>query len=293
MTRWKNITLHLPGLDLNTISDQLSVLDIASITIKDKRNENESDWFDDPENPTVLYGKTHDLVLLVSNGTDVNQLMSQIRLILNLDYAPEYSEEIFEDKDWVTYTQSLFKEILISDSLRIVPPWEAESNFSGQSIIIQPGNGFGTGTHPTTQLCIKWLHENIIGGESVLDYGCGSGILSIAAKKLGAEHVEGVEIDSLAINNARTNNELNQTSIPFYQADNFESETKYDIVVANILSSTLIKLAPTLENYTKGHLILSGIFKDQTNDVIEAYASWIELLVIDEMDGWILLEGEL
>jgi len=293
MTRWKNITLHLPGLDLNTISDQLSVLDIASITIKDKRNEFASDWFDDPENPTVLYGKTHDLVLLVSNGTDVNQLMSQIRLILNLDYAPEYSEEIFEDKDWVTYTQSLFKEILISDSLRIVPPWEAESNFSGQSIIIQPGNGFGTGTHPTTQLCIKWLHEKIIGGEYVLDYGCGSGILSIAAKKLGAEHVEGVEIDSLAIDNARTNNELNQTSIPFYHADNFESEINYDIVVANILSSTLIKLAPTLENYTKGNLILSGILKDQTNHVIEAYASWIDLLVIDEMDGWILLVGEL
>jgi len=293
MTMWKNITLNLPGLDLNTVSDQLSDLNIASITIKDKRNEMESDWFDDPENPTDLHGDTHNLVLLVSNETNVNQFMSQIRDILNLDYSPDYNEEIFEDKDWVTYTQSQFHEIRISDTLRIVPPWESDSTFSGKSIIIQPGSGFGTGTHPTTQLCLKWIESNIKGGESVLDYGCGSGILSIAAKKLGAEHVEGVEIDPLAIQNARINNELNQTSVPFHHAENFKFDEKFDIVVANILSSILIKLAPTLKKYTKGQLVLSGILENQVGEVIQAYSKWISLSVVKEMDGWVLLDGKL
>ena len=204
-------------------------------------------------------------------------------------YAPDYVEEIFEDKDWVTYTQSQFKEIFISDSLRIVPPWESNSEFSGQSIIIQPGSGFGTGTHPTTQLCLRWLENNLKENNTVLDYGCGSGVLSIAAKVLGAGFVEGVEIDPKAILNAEQNNELNNLMIPYHHPDSFESNEKYDIVIANILADILIRLAPTLGPFIGHKLVLSGILENQAKDVIQSYSEWVSLSVQAEMGGWILL----
>jgi ribosomal protein L11 methyltransferase len=290
---WKNITLDFPGMDLHHISDLLSTLDVASVMIKDKQREADSNWFDDPENPNPLSGDTHAVVLMIPGNQDVNQLIHEIQIILNLDRLPDYIEEIFEDRDWVTYTQSQFKEIRISDSFRIVPPWESKSYFDGQSIIIQPGSGFGTGTHPTTQLCLQWLENNLKGNESVLDFGCGSGILSIGAKLLGAGYVEGVENDQLAINNANRNNELNHTSIPFHHSDKFDANQKYDVVIANILSSILIRLATKIGPLIGYKLVLSGILENQAENVIQAYSEWVNLSTQDELDGWVLVAGQL
>jgi ribosomal protein L11 methyltransferase len=290
---WKNITIDFPGADLRYVSDLFLTLDVVSIMIKDKLKEPDSSWVDDPENPNPLSGDTHVIVLMIHENQDVDQLMYEIQIIMNLDNAPDYVEEIFEDKDWVTYTQSQFKEIFISDSLRIVPPWESNSEFSGQSIIIQPGSGFGTGTHPTTQLCLRWLENNLKENNTVLDYGCGSGVLSIGAMKLGAGFVEGVELDPLAIDNAKQNNELNGLSIPFYRPDKFISILKYDIVIANILATILIRLAPELGPRIGKKLMLSGILKNQTDEVIHTYSGWVDLSVQDEMKGWILLAGQL
>ena len=289
MKLWKNITLDFPGTNLHYISDLFSTLDVASIMIKDKLKEPDSNWVDDPDNPNPLSGDTHVIVLMIHDDQDVDQLMYEIQIILNLENAPDYTEEIFEDKDWVTYTQSQFKEILISDSLRIVPPWESNSEFSGQTIIIQPGSGFGTGTHPTTQLCLRWLENNLKANNTVLDYGCGSGVLSIAAKILGAGFVEGVEIDPKAILNAEQNNELNNLMIPYHHPDSFESNEKYDIVIANILTAILIRLAPTLGPFIGHKLVLSGILENQAKDIIQSYSEWVSLSVQDEMDGWVLL----
>ncbi len=293
MKMWKNITLDFPGMDLHHISDLLSTLDVASVMIKDKQREADSNWFDDPENPNPLSGDTHAVVLMIPGNQDVNQLIHEIQIILNLDRLPDYIEEIFEDRDWVTYTQSQFKEIRISDSFRIVPPWESKSYFDGQSIIIQPGSGFGTGTHPTTQLCLQWLENNLKGNESVLDFGCGSGILSIGAKLLGAGYVEGVENDQLAINNANRNNELNHTSIPFHHSDKFDANQKYDVVIANILSSILIRLATKIGPLIGYKLVLSGILENQAENVIQAYSEWVNLSTQDELDGWVLMAGQL
>ena len=293
MKMWKNITLDFPGMELHHISDLLSTLDVASVMIKDKQREADSNWFDDPENPNPLSGDTHAVVLMIPGDQDVNQLIHEIQIILNLDRLPDYIEEIFEDRDWVTYTQSQFKEIRISDSFRIVPPWESKSYFDGQSIIIQPGSGFGTGTHPTTQLCLQWLENNLKGNESVLDFGCGSGILSIGAKLLGAGYVEGVENDQLAINNANRNNELNHTSIPFHHSDKFDANQKYDVVIANILSSILIRLATKIGPLIGYKLVLSGILENQAENVIQAYSEWVNLSTQDELDGWALMAGQL
>ncbi len=291
MKTWKNITLDFPGMDLRHVSDLLSTLDVSSVMVKDKRNESDSNWVDDPDNPNPLSGDTHSIVLMISGDQNVNHLMEQVQLTLNLDTLPDYTEEIFEDRDWVTYTQSQFKEIKISDSLRIIPPWESESYFDGQTIIIQPGSGFGTGTHPTTQLCLRWLEINLKRNETVLDYGSGSGILSIGAMKLGAGFVEGVELDPLAIDNAKQNNELNGLSIPFYRPDKFISTLKYDIVIANILATILIRLAPELGPRIGKKLVLSGILKNQTDKVIHTYSEWVNLSIQDEMDGWVILVG--
>jgi len=293
MKMWKNITIDFPGADLRYVSDLFLTLDVVSIMIKDKLKEPDSSWVDDPENPNPLSGDTHVIVLMIHENQDVDQLMYEIQIIMNLDNAPDYVEEIFEDKNWVTYTQSQFKEIFISDSLRIVPPWESNSEFSGQSIIIQPGSGFGTGTHPTTQLCLRWLENNLKENNTVLDYGCGSGVLSIGAKILGASFVEGVEIDSKAILNAEQNNELNNLMIPFHHSDSFESNEKYDIVIANILADILIRLAPTLGQFIGDKLVLSGILENQAKDVILSYSERVSLSVQNEMDGWVLLAGQL
>ncbi|MBT4154446.1 MAG: 50S ribosomal protein L11 methyltransferase [Candidatus Marinimicrobia bacterium] len=291
MKKWKNISLNLPAIDLKDASDKLSDLDIVSFTIKDRRDEQNSDWVDDPNLPKILTGDHYFLTLMVESQTNIKKLITQVQSCLKLKEKPIYFEEVFEDKDWVKHTQSLFKEIEISDSLRIIPPWESESPFDGQSIIIQPGSGFGTGSHPTTRLCLRWLENNIKKNESVLDFGCGSGILSIGAKMLGAGDVVGVEIDHLAINNANQNNELNSVSISYHEPDNFETKQKYDIVIANILSSILIRLAPTLGPLINNKIILSGILVEQAEMVIKSYSEWVNLSVLDEMDGWVLLSN--
>jgi len=291
MKTWKNITLELPNLDLQLASDILFSLEILSITILDKQNESDSEWFDDPNNPLLLTGNTHKLVLLIHSRQDVNRLISDIMTILNLKESPSYHEEIFEDIDWVTHTQSQFKEIIISNSLRIVPPWKTNSAFTGHTIIIQPGSGFGTGSHPTTQLCLKWLENNLKGKESILDYGCGWGILSIGAMKIGANFAEGVELDPLAIQNAKQNNELNNLSIPFHHPDTFKAKEKYDIVIANILANILMRLSPIIGPLFEQNLVLSGILESQAKHVIQNYSQWGDLSVQDEMDGWVLLSN--
>ena len=293
MKRWKNITLNLPGMNLDEVSDTLSSLDILSISIIDKRNEHQSDWVDDPKNPTELSGETFSIVLLVDYCLNVKKLMIEIQRCLSLDFVPYYSEEILKDRDWVTYTQSLFTEIKISDSLRIVPEWESDSKFDGKTIIIQPGSGFGTGSHPTTQLCLHWLENNLKLNDSVLDYGSGSGILSIGAKMCGAGFVEGVEIDPHAIRNANMNSKLNQYVIPFHSAEHFIPRQNYTVIIANILSTILLRLAPIIGPTLSHKLVLSGVLVNQVGGVIQAYSKWVNLSVIDELDGWVLLSGSM
>lgn len=291
MKVWKNITIELPGYDLTNIFEKLGNLDIISITIKDKRNEIESDWYEDPRNPGKLNGDTHNIVLLVDVDTEVSEIISEIKFELNIDYFPAYKEETFKDKNWVRYSQSQFSTIKINDILRITPPWKKDTSFQGRSIVIQPGSGFGTGEHPTTYMCLKWLCKNIKGGESVLDYGCGSGILSITAKKLGADVVKGIDIDNRAINNANHNNKLNQTNVPFLISDDYVPKKKYQIIIANILLSTLIKLEPKLSIAGNSKIILSGVLEKQVPEISAIFDHWVKLKIEDEMNGWVLLEG--
>tara|TARA_B100000424_G_scaffold158649_1_gene121312 strand:+ start:3249 stop:4142 length:894 start_codon:yes stop_codon:yes gene_type:complete len=295
MPAWKNITLSIFDKDLETVSDLLSSIKrILSITIIDRLPENESQWFDHPDKKPSLMGRTHLIQLLVSAPTESTALVNDISLLIDGASIDVISEEIFEDRDWIKHSKKQFTEIIISSRLRIIPPWIVDKGFSGETIIIEPGSGFGIGSHPTTQLCIRWIEDQISINDKVLDYGCGSGILSIISKKLGVKKVIGVDNDHQALKNAERNKQLNSMEIDFVHTDNYQGSLKYDIVIANILLNTIIGLKETLISSLNpdGTLILTGILKDQAIELISSFSPEINLNIIEEQEGWLLFQGK-
>ena len=213
--------------------------------------------------------------------------------------APQ--EKIVEEQDWVRLTQSQFAPIQIGERIWVVPSWhDAPTDPNAICLAVDPGLAFGTGSHPTTHLCLLWLeqHHNLQ-NQSLLDYGCGSGILAIAAAKLGAKPVVGTDIDPQAMVAARSNAEINNTVIRFVlpneNAPELAAETKYDIVMANILANPLQVLAPALVNKMRpgGQIVLSGVLARQAEEVIATYSQWLTLSVWKESEGWVCLHGTL
>ena len=293
MKYWKNITIDLPEMNLEDAMDKLLEMNIVSVTILDKREVKDSDWFHDHTKPLAFSHKTHQISILIDDEYETIKLIDNIKIKLDLKESPYFVEKIFKDQDWNTYTQSQFNEIIVSKSLRVIPPWLNKQGFEGNTIIIQPGSGFGTGTHPTTRLCLKWLEINDIGSDSLLDFGSGSGVLAITARKLGASFVEGIEIDAKAIDNANHNSMLNGVDIHFHKTEESLKDERYDNVVANILADTIVDISPKLKRLTRKRLALSGILIDQAERVIDTYSDWICLKVSEEIDNWVLLDGKL
>ena len=293
MKYWKNITIDLPEIDLEVATDKILDLKILSVTIIDRRDLRESDWFHKSTEPISFNSETHQISILIDEKHDSEELINSITNILGLDENPKYKEEKILDKDWVEHTHQQFNVILVTNSLRIVPPWSIGSDFDGHTVIIEPGSGFGVGTHPTTQLCLRWMEQNIVSGDSFLDFGSGSGVLSIFAKKLNCIKVEGIEIDQKAIDNAKHNIKLNKVNIPFHRSEQNIIKNSFDNVVANILSETLIDLSPKLRLLTNKRLALSGILDNQVDRIIKKFSEWIELRVHAKYDDWVILDGEL
>ena len=293
MKYWKNITIDLPEIDLEVASDKILDLNILSVTIIDRRDPRESDWFHKSTEPISFNSETHQISILIDEKHDSEELINSITNILELNENPLYKEQKILDKDWVEHTHQQFNVILVTNSLRIVPPWSIGSDFDGHTVIIEPGSGFGVGTHPTTQLCLRWMEQNIVSGDSFLDFGSGSGVLSIFAKKLNCIKVEGIEIDQKAIDNAKHNIKLNKVNIPFHRSEQNIIKNSFDNVVANILSETLIDLSPKLRLLTNKRLALSGILNNQVDRVIKKFSEWIELRVHAKYDDWVILDGEL
>ena len=293
MKYWKNITIELPKINLEEVSDKLMELDIIAVVIKDKRNINDSDWFHKNTEPVKYDSETHSVSLTVEGSLNNKALLKEVVHSLKLNKIPKFSEEKFQDQDWELYTQNQFSEIIISKTLKVVPPWTPKKKFDGINIIIEPGSGFGVGTHPTTQLCMQWLESNVNNGKSLLDYGSGSGILSITAKMLGFEQVVGIEIDSRAIDNARNNCLLNDTHINFYETDHLLNGKNFDIIIANIYSGIIIDISERLRKFANNQIALSGILSNQVDKVIDAFSNWIELKIDDKREEWVILSGRL
>ncbi|MET3106117.1 ribosomal protein L11 methyltransferase [Oxalobacteraceae bacterium GrIS 2.11] len=206
--------------------------------------------------------------------------------------VPAHTLRSVADQDWVRLTQSQFEPMLIGERIWVVPSWHSAPDPDAIILELDPGLAFGTGSHPTTRLCMEWLEQHPPVNQSVLDYGCGSGILAIVAKKLGAAQVDGVDIDPQAIISAEFNATRNQCAIDFYLPNQIRT-TKFDVVVANILANPLKLMAPMLANKIAdgGALVLSGVLERQAEEVIAVYAPFISLSVWQEREGWVALHG--
>ncbi len=206
---------------------------------------------------------------------------------------PPHETLIVEEQDWVRATQAQFGPIRIAEDFWIVPSWAQAPAPDAINLRLDPGLAFGTGSHPTTSLCLEWLRAHVRGGESLLDYGCGSGILAIAGARLGAARVVGTDVDPLAMRASEDNARANGVTASFVPPDELPRAT-FDMVVANILANPLMLLAPALALRVRpgGRIALSGILDSQADAVAATYAPWFTIAPWKVRDGWVLLAGE-
>lgn len=283
------------------LSDVLLELGALSVSVEDADGDTEAEQalFGEPGmEPEVCAWNRNRVVALLPDTMEVEELIHQLLLTGVLDEAElEWSLREVPDTDWVRLTQSQFGPIEVGEHILIVPSWHKDDHpqlDAGERVQIQldPGLAFGTGSHPTTHLCLEWQAAHLPAQASVLDYGCGSGILAIAAKKLGAARTMGTDIDVQAVNSTRYNAQVNNVDVEAYLPDELPAGES-DVVVANILSNPLKVLAPMLANRVRpgGYLVLSGIFEWQAQEMIDVYAPFLPLQVWREREGWVCLAG--
>lgn len=290
---WLSITAEIGAREAESFSDALLEIGAISVDIHDPNAGTpiEQPIFNEPEEPCEKMWDTARVTALFNPGTDPEHLVEDAAGKAGLDHVPDYVVGQVQEQDWVRLTQSQFSPIRISDRLWITPTWHDSPEPDAVNLVLDPGLAFGTGSHPTTRLCLEWLDEHIEGGEDVLDYGCGSGILAIAAMKLGASLAVGIDIDPQAILSSRQNAEQNRVEIPFFTPRE-APRRNYDIVVANILTNPLKLLAPLLAESAGDRIVLSGILERQAPEVMAIYAQWFEMKEPVLSEGWACLAGK-
>lgn len=292
---WLSLVVDSDAEHAEALSEALLELGALSVDLLDADADtpDEQAIFGEPGEPPPGVWQHNCVSALFDSDTDVSAILLKAIANIGLEQLPEHRIETLADNDWVRLTQSQFEPIPISPRLWIVPTWHTPSDPSAINIVLDPGLAFGTGSHPTTRLCLRWLDTNMQGGESVLDYGCGSGILAIAALKLGAARAVGVDVDSQAVIASRDNAIANRVkNVQFYLPDD-APQSSYDLVVANILTNPLRILAPLLAKATRsgGQIVLSGILEEQAQDVMNIYQQWFDLNAPIFEDGWSCLSG--
>ena len=292
---WLALELTLDAAQVTALSDALLKAGAISVDVADARagTEQETPIFQEPGNGAVLAYGCNRLIALFDPDTDAAAALSRACAAAGLHPVPEYRIAEVPEQDWVKLSQSQFVPMRVSARLWVVPSWHAAPDGSAINIVLDPGLAFGTGSHPTTRLCLDWLDRHLFPGSSVIDYGCGSGILAIAAAKLGAGRVIGVDIDPLALVASRYNAEQNRVAATFVGVDRPQPKAA-DVVMANILSNPLKILAPLLSELTVpgGHVVLSGILAAQARAVADAYLEWFDMEPPVEEQGWIRLCGK-
>jgi ribosomal protein L11 methyltransferase len=290
---WLSLKIESGDQTADLLSDALLDLGAISASIEDAHAETpqEQALFGEPGDPPPGLWQQNIVSALFADNVAIPDILQSLQQMTGLQ-GLSYSSEIIAEQDWVRATQSQFAPIRIGDRLWIVPSWHDAPDPDALNIILDPGLAFGTGSHPTTHLCLSWLREQVTGPLTVLDYGCGSGILAIAANKMGAGRVIGTDIDPQAIEASLYNASNNQASAEFYLPDQLP-EVQADIVVANILSSALTVLAPALAATCKGggRIALSGILEPQAKQVSQVYEEWFDMEAPVPMEGWVLLTG--
>ncbi|MCX7627415.1 MAG: 50S ribosomal protein L11 methyltransferase [Methylophilaceae bacterium] len=290
---WLSLKMEAAGQTAEILSEALLALGALSVSIEDADADtpDEVPIFGEPGSGESALWKRSVVSALFDIDSDLDGIARNAAFSAGIAHF-DYTVEAVPEQDWIRATQSQFEPIRVADRLWIVPSWHNAPQPDAINIVLDPGLAFGTGSHPTTYLCLAWLADHIQGGESVLDYGCGSGILAIAAKKLGAGETLGVDIDPQAILASRQNAAQNSVEIEFCLAEAMPPYTA-DRVIANILSAPLKVLAPLLAGTCRrgGRIALSGILAEQADEISALYGTWFDMTPPIFRENWALLWG--
>jgi ribosomal protein L11 methyltransferase len=289
------LVLMVPEAAVETVGEALDALDALSVSVEDAdaMTDAETALFGEPGMPAPKEGWCRSRIV----GLFATEAAA--REAADLLGAQEFFEDCevlgvknVPEQDWVRLTQSQFEPVAITDDFWIVPSWHEPPAGAEHVIRLDPGLAFGTGTHPTTRMCLRWIAARTLSDQRVLDYGCGSGILAIGAARMGATDVTAVDIDPAAVTATDLNAHANHVSLHTGLPD--LALGAYDVVLANILATPLKVLAPLLCAHVAagGHLVLAGILSRQATELQEAYAPWLRLTVADEQEGWVLMTAQ-
>ncbi|MFC5432011.1 50S ribosomal protein L11 methyltransferase [Paraburkholderia denitrificans] len=292
---YRELIVELDRKRAEALSDALIELGALSVSVEDADADtpDEQPLFGEPGLTPERTAWQHSRVIaLIGDDQDPAVLLAAAANELGLAETPKFALREVEEQDWVRLTQSQFAPIQIGERIWVVPSWHDAPDPDALVLELDPGLAFGTGSHPTTRLCMEWLEQNVKPGASLLDYGCGSGILAILAKKCGANPVIGIDIDPQAVESARQNSARNHADVTYGLPDDCPPG-EFDIVVANILSNPLKLMASMLSSRVKpgGRLALSGILARQAEEVARFYEPWIDISVWREYEGWVCLAG--
>lgn len=300
MTAWIAATIKAQNArDAEALSDALLAHGALSVSMEDADagTPAERAQFGEPGSSSelaTLWARSRMVALFEARQglALIRQQIARACSDAKLEEVPPCMFSDVAEQDWVALTQSQFTPICVDQRLWIVPSWHQAPDADAINIRLDPGMAFGTGSHATTRLCLQWLLEHVQDGSAVLDYGCGSGILAIAAARLGATRVCALDIDDKALEATQQNAQANGVQINIHHAQN-ALEQEFDCVVANILTNPLCLLAPTIAARLAagGVIALAGVLREQRDQVIAAWRPYVALQVGAEEDGWVRLEG--
>ncbi|MCL2161911.1 MAG: 50S ribosomal protein L11 methyltransferase [Betaproteobacteria bacterium] len=295
---WLSVSVEARADRAEALSEALMEAGALSVSIEDADAGTiaETPQFDEP-GQAVARLWAHCRVIALFDSSERPALAARIdeaALRAGMRATPSFTVEEVAEQDWIRAAQDQFDPIRVTDRLWIVPSWHKAPEPDAINIELDPGMAFGTGSHPTTRLCLEWLCETVRPGASVLDFGCGSGILAIAAARLGAARTLAIDIDERALEAARANAARNGVSgIVRVQHSGAPLDATFDLVVANILTNPLCVLAPAIATRIApgGRVALSGVLEQQAAQVIDAWSAWIPLEIGDVREEWVRLEG--
>lgn len=286
---WLQLIIPTDESSADQISDALMDQGAVSVTLQDMQDQ---PVLEPTPGTTPMWSQTRVVGLFDAND-DLKQVVANVEKQLRKK-IPDWKGEQLEDKDWVRAWMDDFKPMQFGEKLWVVPSTFSPPQPEAVNILLDPGLAFGTGTHPTTSMCLEWLDANPPVDKDIIDFGCGSGILAIAAILLGAKHAEAIDLDPQALISTRDNAEKNNVSnkIKTYLPNEFPKQTT-PLLLANILASPLIELAPYFADLTmpQGQIVLSGILKEQAEHVLSAYKENFDIQIWKQQGDWVCLAG--
>ncbi|MEQ5836051.1 50S ribosomal protein L11 methyltransferase [Marinobacter sp. NFXS9] len=293
--RWIQVRVPTDPEHADLLEDILMEAGADAVTMEDAADQ---PLYEPDPGTTPLWGQTR-VTGLFNADTGIDSLKAMLAEAYHQKTQQEIGEievSLLEDKDWERAWMDDFKPLRFGQRLWIVPSWHDVPDVEAANLMLDPGLAFGTGTHPTTALCLEWLDGKPLQDTQVIDYGCGSGILGLAALLLGAKHVIGVDTDPQALEASRDNarrNSIDDPRLDLYLPDQ-EPDTQADVLLANILAQPLLGLAPKLASRVKdgGDIVLSGILSNQAREVMDAYEPWFIMDEPVQQEDWVRLTGQ-